>query len=100
MWKCLAVLVLSAAPGEPRFGLSAGDSGPARPAPSPPAPPQPADTCTAPRPPDRACTADSDCVAVWQYVGCCGTQAVRGINRSDVERFQAHERLCSRGRTC
>lgn len=60
------------------------------------------DVCPAQRSaPSRACVTDSDCAVVTQRLDCCGSQAMKGINRAGVARFEAEERACSKnGNQC
>ncbi len=51
--------------------------------------------CTDERPLNRACVTDSDCTLVGQQTSCCGDRSTRGINRADVARFEAEEKICS-----
>ena len=53
--------------------------------------------CTEKRPINRACATDADCTLVRQQTSCCGDRATRGINRTDAARFEADEKICSRG---
>jgi hypothetical protein len=106
MWKWLAILAVSASPDGPGFGLSVGGSGAAQqqqqpsPPPPPPRPPPPANVCQQRRVPDRTCSTDADCAIVRVHLSCCGTESVNGINRADLEAFQAYQRQCARGRAC
>src|SRR5262245_22785648 len=57
-------------------------------------------SCEARRPLNRACATDADCVVFRRIGDCCGSLAVSGINRADLERAQTENRQCNPGRHC